>query len=65
MSGGNVSVKCGVNNHVSGLVHTRQIQTASFVCELLCFRDDVLELSNKVVFTYDELVQTVKVACTC
>jgi hypothetical protein len=65
VSGENVSVRRCVYNYVNGLIQNRQIQTASFVCELLNLRDGVLELSNNVVLTYDELEQIVKVSCTC
>jgi hypothetical protein len=52
VSGGNVNAERGVIIMLNGLIQTRQMQTVGFVRELLCLRDDALELSNKVVFAY-------------
>jgi hypothetical protein len=57
LSDGNVGVELGFNNYVNGLIQTRQMQTARFIRELLCLTGDVLELSNKAVFTNEELEQ--------
>jgi hypothetical protein len=62
VNGGDANVERGVN-YVNGFIQIRQMQTSirlSLVRELLCLRDHVLELSNQVVFTYNEFKRLIR-----
>ena len=58
------SVNRLVNNYTFKLVNDCQLQTASFVRELVLLRESTLELSNCVIFSRLELDQLVHVAST-
>ena len=58
------SVNSIVNNYVLSLVADCQLQMACFVHELILIRDSVLELTNDVHLSRDELDTCIQLLCT-
>ena len=54
-----------IHSYCNELIEDTQYQTACFVRELLLLRENVLILSNNIVFSYNDLEQLINAVCTC
>ena len=61
---GEVSVSRAVNKYVIKTIEEHQIQSVSFLRELVLLRDNYLVFSNNVGFTGEELDSVIHVICT-
>jgi hypothetical protein len=61
---GGVNARCLVNTFFNSQIEERQVQTVNFLHELILLRDNVLVLSNNLIFSREELDVYINGICT-
>ena len=53
-----------IRSYICNSAEESQMQTAYFVRELICIRENILALSNNVAFAREELDDIIQLVCT-